>query len=415
MALTHGITLLIADDSEEMRETLKTLLTFNEKINVVGEASDGMEAVKKVQDLQPDLVLMDINMGQVGVSDGIWATQEISLHHPNTGIIIISVQDESDYMRRAMSAGARDYLVKPFDSDELFKTIEAVAEREKAKRDNMPGAAEGGGVSGPLNASMYSIFSTKGGVGKSFITANLAVETRRRTGKRVLIVDLDLQFGDIALLLNVAPKSSIAHIAEAGISQLDADFVETHISDSQSGVRVLAAPLKPEYAEVVTPEVISQVLQVVKHQYDYVFIDTVPSFGPEVLSSLDISDGIFLIVAPDFLSLKNVTLGLAVMDTLNYPPNHIHMILNRVNGLAAARIKDIEKGLKRNVAVEIPFDNDLVVGSVNRGQPLVVSHPTCTVSKAIQEIADIFINEDDEDEMEEAHSRGLLGKVFGKK
>ncbi|MFH1676847.1 MAG: response regulator transcription factor, partial [bacterium] len=127
MSLTEEITLLIADDSEEMRETLKTLLTFNEKIKVIGEASDGKEALDLVTKLQPNLVLMDINMGQMGVSDGLWATQEITTKCPRTGIIIISVQDESDYMRRAMSAGARDYLVKPFDSDELFKTIEAVA------------------------------------------------------------------------------------------------------------------------------------------------------------------------------------------------------------------------------------------------------------------------------------------------
>lgn len=414
MSLRNEITLVIADDSEEMRETLKTLLTFNEKIKVVGEASNGREAVEKVLELKPDIVLMDVNMGVTGVSDGLWATQEISVRHPQTGIIIISVQKESDYMRRAMSAGARDYLVKPFESDELFKTIETVAERERAKWENMPAAA----VQKPVlegHARVFAIFSPKGGVGKSVITANLAVEVFKRTHKRVLIVDLDLQFGDIALLLNVAPKSSIAHIAELSPPTMDGDFVESHISDSASGVRILAAPLKPEYAEVVTPKVIKDVLEVVKDLYDYIFIDTVPSFGPEVLVALDASDEIFLIVAPDFLALKNVTLGLAVMDTLNYPPNKVHLVLNRAQSLSAIKLKDAEKGLQRKILAEIPSDGEIVVGSVNRGQPLVLSHPSSPVAKAIAELADRIIGNEDEDGKGEQKGKGILRGVFGKR
>lgn len=415
MAITEEITLLIADDSEEMRETLKTLLTFNEKIRVVGEASDGKEAVAKVDELKPDLVLMDINMGEVGVSDGLTATQEVSVRNPRTGIIIISVQEEGDYMRKAMAAGARDYLVKPFDSDELFRTIETVVERERAKWENIPTKAAAVASPASGQAMVYTIFSAKGGVGKSVITANLAVEVKKRTHKRVLIVDLDLQFGDIALLLNVAPKSTLAHVAESGADLIDAEFLETHISDSSSGVRVLAAPLKPEYSEVVTTEVIQKTLEVVRTQYDYVFIDTVPSFGPEVLAALDQSDHILLIVAPDFLALKNVTLGLAVMDTLNYPPDRVHLILNRAQAVQSVRVRDVERGLQRRIDVEIPSDSDLVVGSVNRGQPLVLSNPQSPIAKAIGKIADIVIGEGDASGDEGRPTKGLFGKMFGKR
>ena len=413
---SNEITLLIADDSEEMRETLKTLLTFNEKIRVVGEAADGREAVAKVESLKPNLVLMDINMGVMGESDGLWATREISLKHPQTGIIIISVQDEGDYMRQAMSAGARDYLVKPFDSDELFKTIEAVAERERAMWSNLPHDGPAAGITG--KGKVFTIFSPKGGVGKSVITTNLAVEVFRKTRKRVLIIDLDLQFGDIALLLNVAPKSTIAHVAEISTGQVDPESLEFHISDSPYGVRILAAPLKPEYAEVVTPQLVKDVLQAAKSLYDYIFIDTVPNFGNEVLAAMDVSDGIFLVVAPDFLTLKNITLGLAVMDTLNYPPQHIHLILNRAQSLSSVRIKDIEKGLQKKILAEIPSDGEAVVGSINRGQPLVVSNPNSSVSKAIGEIADMIVamgNGSDSDDHVEKGGKGLLGGIFGKR
>lgn len=416
MAPTEEITLLIADDSEEMRETLKTLLTFNEKIRVVGEAADGREALNKVEALKPNLVLMDINMGVMGESDGLWATREISLKHPQTGIIIISVQDEGDYMRQAMAAGARDYLVKPFDSDELFKTIETVAERERVMRGNLP-ASTAPTAAGKGSGKVFTIFSPKGGVGKSVITANLAVEVWRRTHRRVLIIDLDLQFGDIALLLNVAPKSTIAHLAELAAGQMDQESIEEHISDSPYGVRVLAAPLKPEYAEVVTAQVVQEILNLIRGMYDYIFIDTVPNFGNEVLAAMDISDEIFLVVAPDFLTLKNITLGLAVMDTLNYPPQNIHLLLNRAQSLSSVRLKDVEKGLQRKILAEIPSDGEAVVGSINRGQPFVVSNSGSAVAKAIGNIASMIIQEDEEKngDKDEKTARGLLGGIFGKR
>jgi len=415
VAITQEITLLIADDSEEMRETLKTLLTFNEKINVVGEAADGQEAVEKVSQLKPDLVLMDINMGVMGESDGLWATQEISVQHPQTGVIIISVQKEADYMRKAMSAGARDYLIKPFDSDELFKTIEQVAEKERTKWDNLP-LGTSSQTDGLGNARAFSIFSPKGGVGKSVITANLAVEVHRRTKKRTLIVDLDLQFGDIALLLNVSPKATIADIVDNMPAELDVDYVETHISDSASGVRVLAAPLKPEYAEVVTPQIVQTILDIVRTQYDYIFIDTVPSFAGEVLIALDFSDEIFMIVAPDFLTLKNVTLGLAVMDTLNYEPESVHLIMNRAQSLSSVKLKDAEKGLQRKILMDIPSDGELVVSSVNRGQPLVLSYPSSPVAKAISDLADLMIGDDSDEEGDSENSgKGIFGGMFKKR
>lgn len=417
MAITEEITLLIADDSEEMRETLKTLLTFNERIRVIGEAADGKEALDKVLQLKPDLVLMDINMGIMGKSDGLWATQEITQRRPQTGIIIISVQEESDYMRKAMSAGARDYLVKPFDADELFRTIEVVAERERAKWSSIPVEQRTFKAVKTGEGRVFTVFSTKGGVGKSVVAANLAVEIKRRTRKRVLIIDLDLQFGDIALLLNVAPKSTIAHVAEAAPANFDSDFIDAHISDSSYGVRVLAAPLKPEYAEVVSTETIQKVIDVARVQYDFIIIDTVPSFGPEILCALDRSEGIFLIVAPDFLALKNVTLGIAVMDTLSYPREKIHLILNRAQSLSSIKLKDVERGLQRKVEVEIPSDGEIVVGSVNRGHPFVLSHPTSPVAKSISQIADIILGRESDEESEEPEhgTRGIFGKIRQKR
>ncbi len=406
------IRLLIVDDSPEMVETLKTLLTFNEIIKVVGEANSGEEAIEKVLELKPDLVLMDINMPGM---DGLKATEEISLKSPRTGVIIISVQDEVDYMRRAMTAGAKDYLVKPFDSDELFRTIQSVIEKEKLKWDAMPSGREviASTVSG--RGRVITVFSTKGGVGKSTIAANLGVEIRKQTNKKVLLVDLDLQFGDLALLLNVSPKSTIANLAQVAPAQLEPEYFIENVIESSYGVNVLAAPIKPEYAEVVTAQVVEKVLEIARSIYDYVVIDTSPSFQGEVLSALDASDDIVMIVAPDFLTLKNATLGLSVMASLNYPLDSVTMVLNRALSVSSIKLADVERGLQRKIDFEVPSDGEVVVASLNRGTPFVVTHPTSGVAKAVAQIAQKLTKGGHGDHDGGGKDKGILKKVFGKK
>lgn len=407
------ITLMIVDDSPEMVETLKTLLTFNEMIKVVGEAGSGEEAIEKVLELKPDLVLMDINMPGM---DGLKATEEINIKSPRTGVIIISVQDEVDYMRRAMAAGARDYLVKPFDSDELFRTIQSVIEKEKLKWDSMPSGKDVVVSKSSGSCKVICVFSTKGGVGKSTIAANLAVEIRKQSNCKILLLDLDLQFGDLALLLNVSPRTTIANVAQVAPPQIESDFLAENIVDSSYGVHVLAAPIKPEYAEVVTGPVVERVLELARDMYDYIIIDTNPSFQSEILSALDASDEIVLVVAPDFLTLKNVTLGLSVMSSLNYPMDQVRLVLNRALSVSSIKLVDVERGLQRKVDVEIPSDGEIVVSSINRGTPFVVTHPTSAVAKAISLLAQkVTKGGSDKDEKAKPREKGIFKKMFGNK
>lgn len=402
------VTLLIADDSQEMRETLKTLLTFNEKIKVVGEASDGEEAVDKVAELHPDLVLMDINMPKM---DGLKATEAIAIKSPHTGVIIISVQEEVEYMRRAMSAGAREYLVKPFDSDELFKTINNVIEKEMIRR-NTSGDSEHS--SSHSQGQILSIYSPKGGVGKSVFTVNLATEIRKRTEGRVLIVDLDLEFGDIALLLNLNATTTIVNIAQTGIQSIDNEYLKSNILKSSNGLYILPAPLKPEYAEVVTPGVVQKVLEIACEEFDYIIVDTASTFRSETLAALDLSSLILLLFGGDFLSLKNTSLALGVMASLNYPMENVKLILNRFYTQPSTKILDIEKGLKKRVDYQLPGDHELILNSINRGQPLVETNPSSEVAKSIKAICDdLFRVEEDEAGKRKSGIFGIFAKKTG--
>lgn len=378
MAKNAEVTLVIVDDSQEMRETLKTLLTFNETVRVVGEASNGEEAVERVAELKPDLVLMDINMPGM---DGLKATEAIAIKSPRTGVIIISVQEEMEYMRRAMSAGAREYLVKPFDSDELFRTINNVVEKERFRWGS---ASTTGGPAEPEHGKIVTVFSPRGGVGKSLLVANLASEIRRETKERVLVVDLSIEFGDAALLLNCHIASTLTNLAQTGVQSIDLDYLKSNIHTAPNGVDVLAAPTKPEYAESITAGVIAKVLELAREEWDWIIVDTRPTFSGEILAALDISDEILLLIGGDFLSLKSATLALQVFLSLNYHMDAVKVVLNRANCLGNTKVLDLEKGLKKRIDYELPADQDLVLNSINRGVPFVDTNPTSDLAKAIR-------------------------------
>jgi len=403
------VTLMIADDSQEMRETLKTLLTFNETIKVVGEACNGEEAVEKVAQLQPDLVLMDINMPKM---DGLKATEAIAIKSPRTGVIIISVQEEVEYMRRAMTAGAREYLVKPFDSDELFKTINNVVEKESLRWSTISGEDGKGGDKDA--GQIITLYSPKGGVGKSVLAVNIASEIKRMTNASVLIMDLNLEFGDVALLLNLNATTTIANIAQSGIHSIDIEYLKNNVLSTSSGINVLAAPLKPEYAEIVTPGVIQKVMELARQAWDYVIVDTISSFRSEILAALDISDTILMVVGGDFLSLKNASLALSVMASLNYPMEHVYLVLNRAYTQPSTKILDIERGLKKRIDYQIPGDLELVLNSINRGQPLVDTNPTSDLARAIKVICEgLLKTEATQDEKKKAGLFSLFAKKTG--
>ena len=410
MAKANEVTLVIVDDSEEMRETLKTLLTFNETVKVIGEASNGEEAVQVVGELQPDLVLMDINMPGM---DGLKATEAIAIKSPRTGVIIISVQEEMEYMRRAMSAGAREYLVKPFDSDELFRTINNVVEKERFRwATSTPGAGGGGEAE---FGKIITVFSPRGGIGKSVLATNLATQLKKETGARVLCVDLSIEFGDVALLLNTHIAATITNLAQTGVQAIDLEYLKSNIHTAPNGVDVLAAPTKPEYAEIITPGVISKILELAREEWDYIVCDTRPTFGGDSLAALDLSDHILMLIGGDFLSLKSASLTLQVFLSLNYNMDLVKVVLNRHACLPNTKVIDLEKGLKKRIDFELPDEQELVLNAINRGTPLVETNPSSDLTKAVQMIARSCLPEEEAEESEEGGKKKGLLNMFARR
>ncbi|MGC8839441.1 MAG: AAA family ATPase [Anaerolineae bacterium] len=388
MAQERGgkIRVLIVDDIPETRENLKKLLYFETDIEIVGAVSTGEEAVEAAKALQPHIVLMDINLPGM---DGITASELITRQSPTSQIIMMSVQGEADYLRRSMLAGAREFLIKPFSSDELVSSIRRVYELAAARpapllppqTDRLQPPVKTAPVVGK-QGHVVSVFGPKGGVGTSTIAANLAIALHEAGGLKVALVDGNLQFGGIDVLLNLQTTRTIADVVTK-VEDLDAELITSAMMPHPSGVKVLLAPPRPEMADLVQPEHMRAILAQMRQMFDYVVVDTWTSLHDLSLSILDSADRIVLVATPEVPAIKNAKVFFDVADALDYPPEKIWLVINQADRRGAIRTADIEGSIKHPIAAAIPMDERSVFMAANQGIPLVVAHRASPAAQAI--------------------------------
>jgi pilus assembly protein CpaE len=385
--MSDRIKVLIVDDIPETRDHLSKLLGFESDVEVVGAAAGGPEAVQMAASVKPDVVLMDINMPGM---DGITATEKLAAEVPTAAVIMMSVQGEADYLRRSMLAGAREFLVKPFSSDELTASIRQVWSREKDKQSRYapvvaPAETSRNGTGDP--ASVVAVFSPKGGVGRTTIAVNLAVAAAQ-DGKRVALVDSSFQFGDVGVLLNLNPRNkSIADLAGELQAGEQYDTLDSFLVAHSSGVRVLLAPPTPEQAELVNPTAVKQVLQALRNENDLVVVDCPSNFNETTLAVLDEADLILTLLTLEITSVKNMRLFLEVCEQLGYGPEKIRLVLNRADSTLGIRVADVEHSIGRKVDHTIVSDGRSVVYALNRGVPFFLSNREAQVSQDIERLA----------------------------
>jgi pilus assembly protein CpaE len=386
--MADQIHVLIVDDISETRDHLAKLLGFEKDIEVVGAAASGAEALQMAARLLPDVVLMDINMPDM---DGITATELLSVQVPTTAVVMMSVQGEADYLRRSMLAGAREFLVKPFSSDELTAAIRQVHAREPEKRVRYaaPAAAAARAAAAAHEPGrVVAVFAPKGGVGRTTIAVNMAVAAASEPGSRVALVDGSFQFGDVGVLLNLNPKNkSIADLVPELEAGGEPESLDTFLMTHSSGLKVLLAPASPELAEAVTPAAAKRVLEVLRGRYDVVVVDCASSFSDATLAILDIADTILTILTLEITSIKNMRLFLEVADQLGYAGDKIQLVLNRADSALGIRVADVEHSIGRKVDHTIVSDGRSVVYALNRGVPFFLSNREAQVSQDILRLA----------------------------
>jgi pilus assembly protein CpaE len=383
--MERKIRVIIADDSEQTRENIRAIFGYEEIIDIIGEAQNGLEAVELARELRPDIILMDINMPEM---DGIKAAKTITESGLDGSIIMMSIQEEREYIKRAMSAGARDYVVKPFKVNELLDTIKRIFQVDQAKKKKIVSPV----TASKLQSKVISVFSTKGGVGKTTIATNLAVAIATTTKKKVALLDFDLQFGDVAISLNLYVKNTITElIKDMSNVEHENDMIEEYMLAHYSGVKVLAAPIKPENAEYVNSEHIKKIIGILKGRFEYIIIDTAQGFDDTVITALDESDTILYISSLDLPSIKNTKNGLEVMKSLNYSNEKVRVVVNKSNESFGIKHLDFKAALNVELFAIIPDDLASVAISVNNGHPLVSHRKSSIVSKRIFKLAQTIV------------------------
>jgi len=373
-ASSGPIRLLIVDDFAETRENLRKLLQFESDIEVVGAARTGEEALQMARDTQPDVVLMDINLPDM---DGIAVTEALLREVRHAQIIMLSVQSDNDYLRQSMRAGARDFIAKPPSGDELITSVRRWGERAHVERkdevERGPALPSQGGVAGGHRPEGKAIvvYSPKGGVGCTTLATNLAIGLNTDETPTCL-VDANLQFGDVSVFLNLQVKNSFLDLASRA-EDIDSDLMEEVLIRHESGLRVLAAPPRPEHADEVTPDQVRKVLQYLKRNFAYLVVDTHKAMDDIALAVLDNADLLVLVATPDIPAIKDARLVFDLLGALDFPRDRVFFVLNKMDRKAGITAEAVAENLKRPVDGDIPADEKVVSASVNRGVPLLVS------------------------------------------
>ena len=405
-----------------LRKREKTSASFSSlspTLVVVGAARSGQEAIEIATETKPDIVLMDIDMEDM---DGITATESILREVPFTQVIILSVQSEQDYMRRAMMAGARDFMVKPPSSEELIATIRRLSvfaheKREEFERPTASVAAEAPPGSTPSHrptGKVLTFYSPKGGVGCTTIATNIALGLDTEETPTVL-VDGNLQFGDVSVFLNLQSKYSINDLTSR-MDEIDLEILEDVLLLHENGLRVLGAPSRPEMADEVNADQIRTIIQFLRRHFAYVVVDTASTMDDTTLAILDTTDLLIAICTPDIPAIKDARHLFDLLHILEFPTQNVCFVVNKMDRKGGISAEAVGENLKRKVEAVIPVDERTVTASINKGIPLIVSDRSSPQSRALmqlmgtlkQRLSDAEEQKEQEDEVKERPR--LLGR-----
>jgi pilus assembly protein CpaE len=368
--------LLLVEDSAEERAAIKKLLLASE-LMVVGESALGTEAVAMARELKPDVILVSVEEPVVGALRTIEALNVVV---PQAPVVAVSSLTGRDYLRRAMLAGARDYLVRPLEAEELEKTILGVHELERKRSALNEHVIESGHV-----GEVICVFGAKGGVGRTTLATNLAVALALNNKQRVALVDLDLQLGDVALMLDIVPERTIADLVPV-IDKLDPELMRGFMSVHASGLKVLPAPARPEDGEKVTAAHIRKILEVLSRTCDYVIVDTPRQLNDNTIATLDTANLVCLVASNQLTCLKSTKLCLGMLKSWRYTNDKVKLVMNQAHNGSSLPMSDAEMAIDYPIFWKVPYDGHLVASS-QWGKPFVQAQPGAKLSQNISGLA----------------------------
>jgi pilus assembly protein CpaE len=295
--------------------------------------------------------------------------------HTRTPVVVVAAVESQSLLDEALDSGVADVILLPQLPENVVFAVKKAA--HTGRRTQPAGAGRRGRI--------ITVFSPKGGTGKTVTATNLAAVLAKQLSKRTLLLDLDLQFGDAAIMLGIEPQNTIHDLVSAP-GELDSDKLAGYTTRHTSGLDVMAAPVRPEDAELVTEAKIGRLLEVARECYDLIVVDTSPFFHGPMLATLDRTDELLLLCLLDVPTVKNVRLSLQTLDLLSFPEDRVRIVLRRTTTKVGMKPKEVEAALERKISFEIPADRGVPL-AVNRGNPLVLSEPRADFSSSIHAIA----------------------------
>ena len=367
-----GERVLFVDDEEQIRKLMQTWL--ERRGYVVDVASDGNEALRLIRANTPDLLITDVNMPNM---NGFELTRRLRADHRTARmpIVMLSARKQADDILTGYAEGADEYIAKPVEMSVLAAKIEVLLKRLQAT----------GGAVAKRRGRVVVFLRGKGGAGATTLAVNTAVALAETKMYKTALLDLNLEFGNVAMHFNMKPGRTLAELADGEIAKLDDAAFAPYLIQDRTGVQVCTGSTAPEHAELVTVGAVHQSIDRLRVSSDYVLVDTPASFTQQALAAIDTAEGACVIAEPHLASLKAAKDCFDGLDKLSYPKERILLILNRTTQ-TGLETDEVSRFFNRRPDIVVPF-TPMFDESADRGRPLVVLHPDNAAAKVMRDLA----------------------------
>jgi pilus assembly protein CpaE len=391
--MTQPLTFVILSTGLDSFKEIRGALAKDSRARLLAGGNDAEQLYDEIVRLQPNAAIITFG---ANTEQAISLMERLASESPRTAIISAARDASPDIILRAMRAGAREFLRLPINSEELETVLDRISDfcSEQVAEPKKKGR-------------MIAVFSSKGGCGTSFVASNLACAMREPT----VLVDLNLQAGDMPLFLGLDPKYSIADVVE-NRARLDNTLVASYITPYSSNLSLLAAPREADSADEVEPEHVFEILERLRENYKYVVLDPQHTFDSITLAALDQADDIVLVLTLDIPAIRSAQRALEIFDRLGYARSKVKVIVNRWSKQIDLDLHQVEKFLGEPVVGFVQSDYQTAVSSINLGQPLVQSNPTSRIAVEIQRIAQTLVGETLHVEEPQAERKNFWGTLF---
>lgn len=370
------IKVIILDTSINRKMEIENILLNIDYIQISQNVETYDDAMRVIETDDVDVAIIS----NAFLEDGYKMAESITTEYLDKSAIIIEDEIKEETMHKALFSGASDVILRPINStrfiDSIYKAYETKKRKFEIHRD-IPLKVKRKSELGQV----ITVFSTKGGVGKTFVSINLAVTLAKETKKRVVLLDLDLDFGSAALALNIQPKYSISDVVN-DIRNIDPDLIETYLLSHESGVKILPANIEPQMNEFINAEHVQIILKNLQNSYDYVIVDMPGRFYDPINPAFIFADKLLMITTPEVSTVRNIKASMLTLNDLNYPKSKIKLLLNKADKRGEIRSYDVEKTLNQEIYSIIDADYKGVMSSLNQGMPYVIKNPRSSIAKS---------------------------------